>query len=85
LRLTSQKNIRDHTFLFYGAGSAGTGIANLLVYAMITDAENEGKNKLTLEEANKRIYLVDSQGLVTKGRAGLNAEKVSVQTTSIVL
>lgn len=72
LRLTDQKRICDHRFLFYGAGSAGTGIANLLVYAMITDSEN----KLTLEEANKRIYLVDSQGLVTKGRQGLNAEKL---------
>lgn len=72
LRLTEHKRICDHRFLFYGAGSAGTGIANLLVYAMITDPEH----KLSLEEANKRIYLVDSQGLVTKGRHGLNAEKL---------
>lgn len=76
LRLTEQKNIKDHRFLFYGAGSAGTGIANLLVYAMMTDAENGGAHKLSLEEANKRIYLVDSQGLVTKGRQGLNGEKL---------
>jgi hypothetical protein len=36
----------------------------------------EKENQLSLEQANQRIYLVDSQGLVVKSRTGLNAEKL---------
>jgi hypothetical protein len=36
----------------------------------------EKENQLSLKQANQRIYLVDSQGLVVKSRTGLNDEKL---------
>jgi len=56
------KKLNDHIFLMYGAGSAGVGIANLLASGIV---EETGK---TIEEARKHIWLVDSTGLVFKGR-----------------
>lgn len=62
LKETKQK-LKDQKIAILGAGSAGTGIADLLVQAMVSQG-------LTKEEARHRIYLVDVNGLIhfnTKG------------------
>lgn len=58
----TNKKLSDHTFLFSGAGEAGTGIAELIAYAISIESN------VPIEEARKRIYLVDSKGLVTADR-----------------
>ncbi len=60
--------LRDQRIVIFGAGSASTGIADLLVMAMVQD----GADPL---EARGRIWLLDSQGLVHIGRPDLDQEK----------
>lgn len=60
LRITGGKLV-DQRFLFLGAGSAGTGIAELIARAMVQEG-------LTIEEARQRSILFDSHGLITKAR-----------------
>jgi len=68
LRVTGGK-LKEQKLLFLGAGEAATGIADLVVSAMVADGASEA-------DARAQIWLVDSRGLVVKDRAGLNAQKL---------
>ena len=68
LRVTGGK-LTDQKLLFLGAGEAATGIADLVVSAMMAAGDSEA-------QARKRIWLVDSRGLVVKGRGGLTEHKL---------
>ncbi|MDH3253982.1 MAG: NAD-dependent malic enzyme [Acidobacteriota bacterium] len=69
LRITGQP-IEEQRILFAGAGASAQGISDLLVSAM-TEAD------LSAEEAVRRIWTVDSKGLVTKDRPGLEGFKAT--------
>lgn len=62
-------NYKDLTIMFLGAGSAGTGIGELMVRAFVAEG-------LSREEAYQRLWFVDGKGLVVKGRAELAEHKI---------
>jgi malate dehydrogenase (oxaloacetate-decarboxylating)(NADP+) len=64
LRLTGGK-MSEQTFLFLGAGSAGTGIADLLAQVMMQEG-------LSAEQARERCWLFDRKGLVQSNRTDLS-------------
>ena len=70
LRLTGGK-LKDHKFLFLGAGEAGIGIADLIVSAM----KEEGG--ISDKKARERCLFVDSRGLVVNSRQDLAEHKLN--------
>ncbi len=68
LRTTGGK-LADQTVLFLGAGEAATGIADLIVSAMVAQGVSEA-------DAKRRNWLFDSRGLVVKGRNDLVEHKL---------
>ncbi|TRM63379.1 malic enzyme [Schizophyllum amplum] len=64
----SGRPLADHRVVFFGAGSAGVGVAQQLTSFFTI-------NGLSEQEARERIYLVDSQGLVYDKRGRLPEHK----------
>src|SRR5499425_2935959 len=62
------KRLRDPQIVFLGAGSAGIGVADFLRAAM-RDAG------LSEEDARRRFWIVDRDGLLHSGRTDLSAEQ----------
>jgi malate dehydrogenase (oxaloacetate-decarboxylating)(NADP+) len=60
--------LREQRLLFHGAGASATGVANLIVSAMRRQGLGE-------PEARRRIWFVDSHGLVVASRGDLAAHK----------
>ncbi|XP_012869434.1 PREDICTED: NADP-dependent malic enzyme, mitochondrial [Dipodomys ordii] len=60
LRITKKK-LSDQVFVFLGAGGAAMGITHLLIMAL----QKEGVSK---SEAVKKIWMMDADGLIIKGR-----------------
>lgn len=66
LRITGGK-IQDQRIVFLGAGTAAVGSADMMVASMV-------ENGLTVEQARRQFWLIDSKGLVTNGRGDKLAE-----------
>ena len=69
LRVTGGQ-LTDQKLLFLGAGEAATGIADLVVSAMVAQGTS-------VAEARLHNWLVDSRGLVVKSRSGLTEHKIA--------
>jgi malate dehydrogenase (oxaloacetate-decarboxylating) len=67
LRVTGGR-MRDQKVVFAGAGASAQGISSLLVDAFVEDG-------LTRGEAERRIWMTDSHGLVTRDRPNLEGFK----------
>lgn len=65
----SGEELKDQTILTFGAGTAGVGIANILLDEMIRQGVPE-------EEARQHFYQVDKQGLLFEDTKGLTPGQI---------
>ena len=67
LRISGEA-LKDHTYLCFGAGTAGCGIAHRIYQEMLDQG-------LTEKEARQKFYLVDRQGLLFEDMDDLTPEQ----------
>jgi malate dehydrogenase (oxaloacetate-decarboxylating)(NADP+) len=67
MRITRGK-LSDQRILFLGAGEAGIGIADSFVSALMEEG-------VSIEEARKRCWFVDTRGLLVEGRDNIAPQK----------
>jgi len=72
----SGRPLTEHRILFFGAGSAGVGVASQLMSFFTLEG-------MPREQARRQIYLVDSQGLVYNARGRLPEHKKCMSTELI--
>ncbi len=58
------EQLKDQRLVFVGAGSAGSGIAELIVNAMVMQGLDD-------EQARSQVFMVDKDGLLVEGDTGL--------------
>ncbi len=58
------QSLKDQTLVFVGAGSAGSGIAELIVTAMVAEGLDD-------TQARSQVFMVDKNGLLVDGTEGL--------------
>lgn len=61
---TTQRKLSEMKVVFVGAGSAGCGIAEMLIQQMVSEG-------LSDEQARRQVFMIDRFGLVTEGMEGL--------------
>jgi len=66
----SEQDFKDSRILFLGAGSAATGMADLLVPALCATGLSEN-------EARQRLWFIDRHGLVVKNRSHLDPHNLA--------
>jgi len=59
------EDLKDQVFVVAGAGSAGSGVLLTIRNAI------SRRHGLSMEEASKRFYILDQDGLISKGRKNL--------------
>jgi len=69
LRITGQR-LADQRFLFLGAGEAGMGIGNLIVFALVREGVSE-------QEAREKCWFFDVRGLIVRSRKDLQEHQHS--------
>ncbi len=70
--------LKEQRIAIVGAGAAGTGIAGLLVQAMIDQG-------LTEAEARSRFYVLDSKGLVAHGLREVSGERAQFAQSQLAV
>ena len=67
-RITNRE-LAEERIVFYGAGTAGIGIANLYTSALVKEGYSE-------QEARSRCWFIDSRGLIVRERENLSDNKI---------
>lgn len=70
--------LKDQRIVFVGSGSAGSGIAELVISAMVEEGLSDA-------EARAQIYMVDKDGLLTEGMTGLRDFQLSLVQTKAAI
>lgn len=63
-----KEKLTDQTFIVYGAGAGGVGVSNQICAGLV-------KEGLSLQEAQDKIFILDSRGLVFEDRPDLDEYK----------
>ena len=67
------ENMRDQIIMIHGAGSAGSGIHEQLIAAMVAEGADP-------KVARGQIFVTDSKGLIVDNRKGLDERKMDLAT-----